>query len=239
MSSIPTDSATGSPPRARRGARVTSPGSAGRAALVAPPVTRAAPLDREAGPVPAGRSSLPDPVCMEPAGSGIKPPPPVGECSRDGGRTTPRRGRGSTPAGAGLDADGTAPAGPRTFTIALPAGLELLNANDRGHWTRRRRVTATLREAATWLARQQRIPPLSRARITAVYEPPDRRRRDAPNWYPSFKAAIDGLSGRGGAYQMIPAPDVTALEMTCGSGALAGRIVLHLTEVAATGGDAA
>ena len=128
---------------------------------------------------------------------------------------------------------------PRTFTITLPAGMELLNANDRdSHWARRRRITGALREAAAWLARQQRIPPLARARITAVYEPPDRRRRDAPNWYPRFKAAIDGLVD---AKVLTDDSDryVTALEMKCGERFPRGRIVLHITEVAAAGSDAA
>ncbi len=147
------------------------------------------------------------------------------------GSTTRFPGRAAqAPAGGTHAAAGVSPAGPRTYTVTFPAGLELLNANGRTHWRHRHRVTAMLRETAAWLARVQHIPPLARARIVAVYEPPDSRRRDAPNWYPSFKAAIDGLVDAG----VLPDDSdryVTALEMRCGEPCPRGRIVLHLTEV--------
>jgi hypothetical protein len=78
---------------------------------------------------------------------------------------------------------------PREWTITFPAGMELLSANDRdGHWARRKRVTRSLRETAGWLARQQQVPRPGRAHVLGTYEPPDHRRRDPANLYPSFKA---------------------------------------------------
>jgi len=150
----------------------------------------------------------------------------------------------SSPAGgeypASADGTGSPLAGStgRTFTIAMPAGMELLNANDRdGHWARRRRVTAALRESAGWLARCQRIPPLSRAHVLAVYEPPDRRRRDAANLYPSVKACVDGLIDAG----MLPDDDSAHLDgpdMRIGGTCRGGRLVLYVTELTAPDGAA-
>jgi hypothetical protein len=111
--------------------------------------------------------------------------------------------------------------------------MELLNANDRdGHWARRKRVTAALREGAGWLARTGRVPALQRAHILAVYEPPDRRRRDPANLYPSFKACIDGLVDAG----VLPDDDAAHLDgpdMRIGDVCRGGRLILCLTEVAA------
>jgi crossover junction endodeoxyribonuclease RusA len=84
-----------------------------------------------------------------------------------------------------------------TYVVTLPAGMKLLNANDRTHWRTRARITKALREAAEKSALDVQIPPLDRATIEAVLHPHDKRRRDAHNWYPSFKAAIDGIVDAG------------------------------------------
>jgi hypothetical protein len=115
--------------------------------------------------------------------------------------------------------------------VELPAGLELLNSNDRdSHWARRKRITEALRHAAGWMARWQRVPHLERAHILAVYEPPDRRRRDPANLYPSVKAAVDGLVDVG----VLPDDDAAHLEgpdMRLGTVHPRGRLVLTITEV--------
>jgi len=125
----------------------------------------------------------------------------------------------------------SAGAGPRTWRVELPAGLELLNANDRdSHWARRKRITGALREAAGWMARCQRVPHLERAHVLAVYEPPDRRRRDPANLQPSFKACVDGLVDAG----VVPDDDSEHLDgpdPRLGHVHPRGRIVLHITEV--------
>lgn len=85
----------------------------------------------------------------------------------------------------------------RTWRIEFPARQELLNANQRLHWAPKNRITQQIRSDAFLLARAAKIPPLDRIRVDAIYEPPDRRRRDAGNYYPTYKAAIDGLVDAG------------------------------------------
>lgn len=137
--------------------------------------------------------------------------------------------------GAGEAADAKA----RTWVIEMPAGMELLNSNHRGHWRRLSRLTKDLRETAGWAARVARVPPLQRAHILAVYLPPDRRRRDPSNLYPSFKACIDGLVDA----RVLPDDDAKHLDgpdMRLGPVAPLGRLVLTITELpAGTGGGPA
>ena len=153
----------------------------------------------------------------------------------DAAASTHNPGRAAVGIPAGSATPGLLPAGPepRTWTIEMPAGMDLLNANDRdGHWARRQRITTGLRQIAGWTARAQNIPPLQRAHILAVYEPPDRRKRDAGNLYPSFKACIDGIVTDAG---VLPDDDSTHLDgpdMRIGEKFPRGRLVLHITEVA-------
>ncbi|MGV9383578.1 hypothetical protein ACWDRB_47730 [Nonomuraea sp. NPDC003707] len=86
---------------------------------------------------------------------------------------------------------------PRPWVLEMPAGMELLNSNHRYHWRKENRIKKPLRETACWLARAARIPAMQRARMVAVYEPPDRRRRDPANLYPSWKAVVDGVVDAG------------------------------------------
>ncbi|MFC3980204.1 hypothetical protein [Streptosporangium jomthongense] len=88
-------------------------------------------------------------------------------------------------------------AGARTWTITLPAGLQVMNANKRIHHMQRVKLTRTLREAGKAAAEAAQIPQLARAHVFGVFSPPDRRRRDVGNLYPSFKAMIDGLVDAG------------------------------------------
>jgi hypothetical protein len=83
----------------------------------------------------------------------------------------------------------------RTFSIVLPAGLRLMTSNQRLHWRTRAKVTKGIRGAAMEAAFG--VPELQRAHITAVLHPHDRRRRDPANWYPSVKAAVDGIVDAG------------------------------------------
>ena len=121
---------------------------------------------------------------------------------------------------------------PRTWTLTLPAGMQLLNANDRdAHWGRRKKLTESLRQTAAWLARQQRIPRLERAHVLAVYQPPDKRKRDPGNWYPSYKACIDGIVTDAG---ILPGDDAKYLDgpdPRLGEPYPGGRIVLVITEL--------
>lgn len=120
--------------------------------------------------------------------------------------------------------------GPRTWTVELPAGMRLLNANQRPHWRVRSERTRALREQAYARAMLQDIPALRRAHIVGEYRPPDRRRRDVANLYPSFKAAIDGLVDA----RVLPDDDDAHLvgpDMRLGGHVVGGQIVLHITEL--------
>ncbi len=83
------------------------------------------------------------------------------------------------------------------WVLDIPAGVELLNANQRLSWPVRARYTRELRTAACVLARYHRVPRMDRIRVVGVIHPPDRRRRDPHNWYMSLKACIDGIVDAG------------------------------------------
>jgi hypothetical protein len=92
------------------------------------------------------------------------------------------------------------------------------------------RITRQLRGDAAVLARHAKIPRLERARIDCVYEPPDRRRRDAANWHDTAKPLTDGLVDAG----VLDDDDSTRLDgpfMHIGDVHPGGRIVLHITEL--------
>ncbi|MGW1546642.1 hypothetical protein [Streptomyces sp. NPDC002346] len=141
--------------------------------------------------------------------------------------------------------DTTPAAGPTTrpaavthplFTIALPIGLELLNANQRLHHAPRARITKALRDAAMEavadspalmdaLAAAKPGPLFQRAHALGVLHPATANRRDPANWYPSFKAAIDGLVDAG----LLDDDDHTRLvgpDMRLGRKVKGGQIVL-------------
>ena len=118
----------------------------------------------------------------------------------------------------------------RSWRVELPSGMDLLNANQRMHWRKRSPRTKAIREAAALIARQEKIPTLARAHIVGEFRPPDRRRRDVANLYPSFKAAIDGLVDAA----VLPDDDDTHLvgpDMRLGELVAGGQLVLHITEL--------
>lgn len=121
----------------------------------------------------------------------------------------------------------------RTWTVALPVGFPLLNANQRQHWRTKAKITRNIRIAAMFCAKNVRVPALARAQIVAEYRPPNRRRRDVHNLYPSAKAAVDGLVDAGvlpddsDAY--LVGPDMRLGEVEPG-----GRLLLHITELEVT-----
>lgn len=108
--------------------------------------------------------------------------------------------------------------------------MGLLNANQRLHWRKKAPLTRALRQQACVLAKQAGIPTLGRAHILGEFRPPDRRRRDVANLYPSFKAAIDGLVDAG----VLEDDDDTHLvgpDMRLGKVHLGGQLILHITEL--------
>ncbi|MFH8619185.1 hypothetical protein ACH4E8_29545 [Streptomyces sp. NPDC017979] len=131
----------------------------------------------------------------------------------------------------------------RHFTLALPPGLKLLNANQRLHHRVRAETTAAIRAAAMTACSENdtmraaltaagAAPVLHRAYILGVLHPPSRRRADPANWYPSFKAAVDGIVDAG----VLEDDDHTRVvgpDMRIGPTATGGQIVLHIQEISA------
>lgn len=85
----------------------------------------------------------------------------------------------------------------REFTIEIPPRTVLLNANDRPNHYARARIVKNLRTIAHQLAVIRRIPHLDRVEITGFVHPPDNRDRDPHNWYPTYKACVDGIADAG------------------------------------------
>lgn len=102
----------------------------------------------------------------------------------------------------------TAAGAPAPYVITLPAGLPLLNSNQRRHRHEQARITVQLRTAAfkavheapsltDALAAAKPGPLFERAHILGVLCPKSKTRCDPANWYPSFKACVDGLVDAG------------------------------------------
>jgi crossover junction endodeoxyribonuclease RusA len=144
---------------------------------------------------------------------------PAPEAAQAGGQATAAPGRADPGA-----------ATRRAWTVELPAGMKLMNANHRIHWRRRVEYTKALRDAACVLAKAQRIPTLDRAHIVCVYEPPTARRCDPTNWAPSAKAAVDGLVDAG-VLEDDDAKHLDGPDMRLGQKTPGGRLVLHIVEV--------
>ena len=84
------------------------------------------------------------------------------------------------------------------YVLPIPAPTEWLRSNDRRHRMAAAAITKKWRTAAAWRARQARLPHIDvPVRITCIIHRADRRRADAPNSWPSCKAAIDGLVDAG------------------------------------------
>jgi len=115
----------------------------------------------------------------------------------------------------------------------MPAGMALLNSNDRHGWRYKARLTKDLRETAGWAARIMRIPRLERAHILAEYQPPDRRKRDAANYYPSVKACVDGICTDAGVLADDDSAHLDGPDMRLGPVHPLGRLVFTITELAA------
>ncbi|MDH6499567.1 hypothetical protein [Streptomyces sp. SAI-149] len=116
----------------------------------------------------------------------------------------------------------------RQFRVALPPRLTLLNANQRFHHHKRAEITRVLRRAA-WAA-SRAVPRLERVHIIGVLHPEDRQRRDPANWYPSFKACVDGLVDQG----VLDDDDHTRVvgpDMRMGHVVEGVRLVLHIRDL--------
>lgn len=129
----------------------------------------------------------------------------------------------------------------RSFTITLPPGLKLLNANQRVHHRVRAELTQAIRGAAMAQCSEEPAmraalvsagdaPVLQHAYILGILHPGSRRRLDPANFYPSFKAAVDGLVDAG----VLKDDDHTRVigpDMRIGPIAKGGRLALVIQEL--------
>lgn len=130
-----------------------------------------------------------------------------------------------------IETSGVASTAPgHAYTVALPAGLPLLNANRsrRQHWAVVRRAARDIRLAAFAAARNQRIPLLDRAHILYVIHPtPQTRKRDPANWAESAKAAVDGIVDAG-VFVDDDSKHVIGPDPRLGEPVKGGQLVLHI-----------
>lgn len=120
----------------------------------------------------------------------------------------------------------------RKYTLTFPPGTKLINVNNRENRYARAKTTKALREMARVLAVKQKIPQMEKARVTAAYFPPDRRRRDSSNiLFLSAKAALDGLTDAG-IWQDDNDKIVVSLELLAGDHIVPeGQMVITIEEV--------
>jgi hypothetical protein len=83
----------------------------------------------------------------------------------------------------------------RVWEITLPAGLPLLNLNDRdAHWGRVYKARKALKAAALVMIQAAKVPHLERVAVIVIYDPPpDWRDRDSDNIAASVKPLVDAL----------------------------------------------
>ncbi|RAJ70215.1 hypothetical protein K378_01380 [Streptomyces sp. Amel2xB2] len=128
----------------------------------------------------------------------------------------------------------------RYYRVALPAGMTLLNANSRKHNKAKMRDVQALRDAATLTAlgdsslnrairSAKPEPVLERAWIFGVVHSPRNIRLDPTNYYPSFKAAVDGIV-RAGVISDDDDKHVLGPDMRRGPRTPGWQIVLHIYE---------
>jgi crossover junction endodeoxyribonuclease RusA len=82
---------------------------------------------------------------------------------------------------------------PSVWTLKLPYDRPPLTANQRGHWGTHDNARKTLILAVQYLAMQQHMHTMTRCSVSLHWAPPDRRRRDADNLWPTQKVACDAL----------------------------------------------
>lgn len=78
--------------------------------------------------------------------------------------------------------------------MVVPAGLDLLSANQRLHWAVRAKRVKALRQWAGFEARRLEMPKAERVAVSVWVHPgPRTRRLDPPNYADTVKAVIDGV----------------------------------------------
>ncbi|HEM4634275.1 TPA: hypothetical protein U1005_000779 [Streptococcus suis] len=77
---------------------------------------------------------------------------------------------------------------------------EMLNANDRMNWARKAKITAYLRQIGRLNVPKGKYVTHTKKRpcglVVTIYAP-TKRRMDPPNFYPTIKALVDGMTDAG------------------------------------------
>jgi crossover junction endodeoxyribonuclease RusA len=117
-----------------------------------------------------------------------------------------------------------------SYFVEMPVGIQLMNANDREHWSKRAKVSSLLRTTAR--AQCKSIPKgLQKVKIKAIYYAPDNRRRDVSNLFPSCKAIVDGIVDAG-VIKDDNDKYVTSLEMVrAPENIKGGQLIIEIIEV--------
>ncbi len=82
----------------------------------------------------------------------------------------------------------------------LAKGNQMISANDRMHFAPKMKITKFLRDLAHEIVTNDLhlstcvFSPDRPCLITIIIAPPSNRRMDPPNWYPTVKALIDGMT---------------------------------------------
>lgn len=121
----------------------------------------------------------------------------------------------------------------KPWVLTFPAGTKLLTANEmraKGHWSKFYTIIRSWRAMSCLIAEQQKIPLLEKVKIRAVYHPPDNRRRDTSNIFPTIKAAVDGIVDAG-VLKDDSDKYVISVEMVRGSNVKLGQLVIEIIEV--------
>jgi hypothetical protein len=77
-------------------------------------------------------------------------------------------------------------------------GIDVISTNRRSHWSKLRAARKVIKQQVCWLAKAERIPPITYAQVHVLATPPDRRRRDEDNLVSGLhKPCLDGLVAAG------------------------------------------
>lgn len=121
------------------------------------------------------------------------------------------------------------------YLVSLPNIAGWITSNQAGGgglWHNKARLTDAWRKAGAWQAAQAKVPHLERVHVMAEFRFRDNRRRDPANWYPTVKAAVDGLVDAGviddDSPRYLLGPDMRLGPPMHGSRDYKGLLMLHL-----------
>lgn len=84
-----------------------------------------------------------------------------------------------------------------TTVLTITPPCEFINANQRYHWAKKAELTKAWREAARVAALTQPAHQYDRAHVVCSLRFPTNHRRDVGNFFPTVKAALDGIVSAG------------------------------------------